>query len=445
MRAQSFDWQQTFPHSLEVESQDIQFTSLEKLTEEKAKSYNKSRDQGLKKMAKSKKIYSSSTPKNSTHGISIRESILDSAYHYLGKPYKWAGNGPDGFDCSGFTRYIYKKNNYSIPRISRDQHHSAQPVEIDDLLPGDLIFFSNGHHINHVGIVITNDGQDIKMIHSSTSQGVSISGTKSSSYWRTRIHSGGSFLPAEQLILENPAPILKEIAEEPTEKPVPVEPDFEPDKEERIVKQKEPKIKRERQPTMVNYGVGIKANALGFGGEFITDFNSKFQVRAGGTMMNIKSFINSETLQLYGDNQIQARSLSLVANWQIARRIFIAGGALYSQFQYDIVGPPDQGLTFGVLSIEPGKVEKLRATIASNWTLSPYLGLGWGGVLTHDKKISASLEIGGILNSINKVTLDSFGSLSPVENSIQAQLLNDKMRGPRFLPMIGLQISIAFD
>jgi cell wall-associated NlpC family hydrolase len=67
--------------------------------------------------------------------------ILESAYSCLGAPYRHGGTTPDGFDCSGFVRYIYKENGINLGRSSRDQAHYGKPVELSELKPGDLIFF----------------------------------------------------------------------------------------------------------------------------------------------------------------------------------------------------------------------------------------------------------------------------------------------------------------
>ena len=78
-------------------------------------------------------------------------AIVDYAYKFLGTPYVWAGTSPSGFDCSGFTQYVFKNAaGVSLPRITYDQINVGTPVAYSDLQPGDLVF----PHTGHVGIYI---------------------------------------------------------------------------------------------------------------------------------------------------------------------------------------------------------------------------------------------------------------------------------------------------
>ncbi len=74
------------------------------------------------------------------------------AKKYLGVPYVWAGASPSGFDCSGFTMYVYKKVGVSLPHSSRAQINCGARVSRNNLQPGDLVFF--GSPIHHVGIYV---------------------------------------------------------------------------------------------------------------------------------------------------------------------------------------------------------------------------------------------------------------------------------------------------
>jgi len=77
------------------------------------------------------------------------------ARRYLGAPYRWAASGPNSFDCSGFTMFVYRQVGVSLPHSSRAQIHYGQRVSRGDLKPGDLVFF--GSPIHHVGIYAGNN------------------------------------------------------------------------------------------------------------------------------------------------------------------------------------------------------------------------------------------------------------------------------------------------
>jgi cell wall-associated NlpC family hydrolase len=112
--------------------------------------------------------------------LQTTNGIISVSKSLIGVPYAWGGTTPAGFDCSGFTGYVFAKQGITLPRMSRDQYNVGTPVAFSSLKPGDLVFFSlagNGQ-VSHVGIYLGN-GQ---FISSTSSKGVTIS-SFSTSYW----------------------------------------------------------------------------------------------------------------------------------------------------------------------------------------------------------------------------------------------------------------------
>uniref|UniRef100_UPI00374EEB2A C40 family peptidase n=1 Tax=Clostridioides difficile TaxID=1496 RepID=UPI00374EEB2A len=81
-------------------------------------------------------------------------TVIAEAKKHLGKPYKWGGNGPSNFDCSGLMVYCFKKVNVNLPRTSSQQSKVGKKVEQNNLQAGDLVFFHNP--VTHVGLYIGN-------------------------------------------------------------------------------------------------------------------------------------------------------------------------------------------------------------------------------------------------------------------------------------------------
>lgn len=100
-----------------------------------------------------------------------RSEVVNIALSKLGSPYRWGAAGPNAFDCSGFTMWVYARVGVSLPHSSRAQINYGQRVSRDNLKPGDLVFFGRSQ-IHHVGIYI-GDG---RYVHSpSTGDVVKIS------------------------------------------------------------------------------------------------------------------------------------------------------------------------------------------------------------------------------------------------------------------------------
>ena len=103
------------------------------------------------------------------------------AVQYEGAPYRWAGASPSGFDCSGFTMYVYGQAGISIPRNHHGQLNSGKQVGIDELEPGDIVFFANTYArgLSHSGIYLGNNN----FIHAETERtGVVISQLRGSQW-----------------------------------------------------------------------------------------------------------------------------------------------------------------------------------------------------------------------------------------------------------------------
>lgn len=112
----------------------------------------------------------------------LGEKIVHKALAYLGDPYVWGGTSPSGFDCSGFTQYVFKQFGIDIPRTAAAQATVGTYVDKADLQPGDLVFFDTmGDGISHVGIYI---GQG-KFINAASTD-VEIDYINNPYYWSSR-------------------------------------------------------------------------------------------------------------------------------------------------------------------------------------------------------------------------------------------------------------------
>ena len=118
----------------------------------------------------------------------LGQNIINTSKKYLGTPYRSGQTGPNGFDCSGFTQFVYKQHGINVTRTTKTQAKDGVLVARKDLQTGDLIVFKNTTRsggISHVGIYV-GDGQ---FIHSSSFGGGVKFDSINSNYYSPRFHS----------------------------------------------------------------------------------------------------------------------------------------------------------------------------------------------------------------------------------------------------------------
>lgn len=125
------------------------------------------------------------TKKEESKIQSKAEEVISYAKNYLGSPYVSGGMNPSGFDCSGYTYYVYKNFGYTLPRTAASQAKQGGLVEKANLQIGDLVFFSQGSKkIGHVGIYIG----DNSFIHAVNPQkGVAVTELSDSYYTKNYV------------------------------------------------------------------------------------------------------------------------------------------------------------------------------------------------------------------------------------------------------------------
>lgn len=110
-------------------------------------------------------------------------AVTGTALSLRGTPYRDGGTDASGFDCSGFTQYVFGRHGIGLPREVRDQYRMGKPVRPEDLSPGDIIFFTTtAPGPTHVAIALGRD----EFVHAPSSTGVVRVEHLSSSYWSPR-------------------------------------------------------------------------------------------------------------------------------------------------------------------------------------------------------------------------------------------------------------------
>ena len=133
-------------------------------------------------------------------------AMVDYASKFIGTLYRSGASGPSAFDCSGFTSYVYKNFGITLSRSSRTQYLEGEKVSINNVKPGDLLFFSSRGsgrgRVGHVAMVVSvdNEAGTCRFIHASTKRGVVYQNFPDGGYYQR------NFIGARRIIGTDAAP-----------------------------------------------------------------------------------------------------------------------------------------------------------------------------------------------------------------------------------------------
>ncbi len=131
-----------------------------------------------------------STTRTGSSTSQVRQNIADFAISQEGARYKYAGRTPrTGFDCSGFTYYVFDNFGVNLTPVSRAQENEGRKIDVQNAQTGDLLFFrrSRSGNVFHVALVVKNEPNNLTVIHSTSSRGVIMENIRNSSYWSSKV------------------------------------------------------------------------------------------------------------------------------------------------------------------------------------------------------------------------------------------------------------------
>ena len=129
-------------------------------------------------------------------------TLIDTALSLRGVPYRNGGTDPNGFDCSGFTQYVFARHGITLPRDTRDQFQMGEKVKLREIRTGDLVFFHTvASGVSHVGIAVNDD----EFVHAPSTAGVVRVEHIGSAYWSKRFVAARRIGPAQ--LTSRPIPL----------------------------------------------------------------------------------------------------------------------------------------------------------------------------------------------------------------------------------------------
>lgn len=197
---------EAMPAKSQATSHKAKAKSSRKKAKTKTKHHSKLSKHSRQKSSKTKSRYAARSKRHgsgrgysyepinpSHHTPQLVRSVMEHGQELLGYRYRSTGIAPWALDCSGFVKYIFSLEGIKIPHSSAalSMYTSRQ----SDPKPGDLVFFRGSNRassrIGHVGMVVSNKGGDLKMIHSSSSKGIVIESITNSAYYSSRYMGAG--------------------------------------------------------------------------------------------------------------------------------------------------------------------------------------------------------------------------------------------------------------
>lgn len=159
-----------------------------KTTYSKNKDYNKTRKVTVEATTSDPNHTNRSTRNSSRRTtLSAADNIINTALTFSGTRYKYGGTTKKGMDCSGLLYVSFGEHDVQLPRVSYVMAEEGKRIRINKVVKGDLLFFKTkkrGKRINHVGMVVAVENDEIKFIHSSSSRGVIVSSLQEG-YWNS--------------------------------------------------------------------------------------------------------------------------------------------------------------------------------------------------------------------------------------------------------------------
>ena len=193
-------------------------------------------------------------------------------------------------------------------------------------------------------------------------------------------------------------------------------------------------------------GLILKGSTSGVGADLAYRINPKWLVKVGAERFNYEFLTNLRSADLNVDinSTIITGSYSLLADYQIYKKLYISGGVLINNFNTKVKGNLQSDYKFGDLVVSKEKVGTIEWDVKPESTIAPYLGLGIGNNINSKKKVNLSVELGGIFQGAPKFQIQSNGIFESNSdaNFNQAGSLEESFSKFQIYPVLKINLGI---
>jgi len=191
------------------------------------------------------------------------------------------------------------------------------------------------------------------------------------------------------------------------------------------------------------YAVSGKASTLGLGGEFTTALTSNINARVGLNALNV-DFDDVEIENVDFDLGVDLSSYSALVDWYAFNNSFrISGGIISMDNEVDLEARPTENIEIGDVEYTPAQVGTLYGSIEID-EIAPYVGIGWGNPLTHNRRWGFTCDFGVAFTSSPDVTLAATGSVPAEELEKERKDIEDFFDKFNLYPVIALSFFYRF-
>ncbi len=196
-------------------------------------------------------------------------------------------------------------------------------------------------------------------------------------------------------------------------------------------------------PFKPSLGINVQGSTLGIGGNVYYNVIPKFTVRAGFDAIGVKfnTDINQSDISLKAKFKVRTSGFSVGADYQFLNFMYVAGGIGLFRFKPEGHGIPTSSISFGDIEIKPETIGTLDIKVRQGFSVSPYLGIGFGK-LAPKKKVSFAFEIGTYYMGSPKLDIYATGMLEPSADPDHVATLQKQFKQYRFYPVVKFSLGI---
>jgi len=191
------------------------------------------------------------------------------------------------------------------------------------------------------------------------------------------------------------------------------------------------------------WAVGIKAGTLGPGIETIKSINPNWNARLGFSFLPfaIDRHLTVSNLGLNIESKNHLGGVNVQGDFFFNPWFYFTGGVMIDLVQSKIRINLTDTVHYGDISIDPGSVGYLDATVRPGWKVAPFLGIGLGNPMPVNRRLWFNIELGAIYHGKPRVMLGGQGMIDPSASAENEKTLENTFKGYRFYPLFSLQLN----